>query len=571
MFTENTAWRRGIERDDCPHGECRMPGRRSLGLRIALFFLLLPVAARSSTANLTCKKLSDFRIVSPGILLLQCSDAFTRSDKPLEVRVLLSQDLAIVPAGFDLELAPYPQDSNWVIATTTTLSGEPAPAIKPGQKFTVALIDPGPPEKLVTKLDIDTSPVAAITQDIIPRSFILSTHNALVAPASGSVTIGIHNFDRSETPAQSAVSQAGPVSVDVPIDPASSAPLQNVVTPDSLGDASFTLRHAIIFRSQVAFDVTGLQDVLGQQVKPKPTDRVKVGQAPTTKALSTLYVKGDWVAGSGAKPAWVLEGRLAPMLFKPVAGWRFFPDLETDIGNNTIANIKYSDSVDFGFSVKRDDNTPALSRSIQLQHVTTTAGFDFETDKELDRDNALGDANFLFRFAHLYEQQAAARSSILAAAKKEPYNQGYDVKTEDLRTPAIGYELDFSLFTEDGSAIKDTTAKATTGGATILVPSYSIARLGPQIDGVLELWNLSFNAKALGRYLFTEENTVHQLKNNSLILVPVNGWQGYGEVDANWNIDPTKHLALNVTYKNGSIPPTFIRVNCVQAGLLLKF
>ena len=566
MCTEPITRQRGIE------GEARgMAGSRALGLLIALSFLLLPLAARGSTANLTCKKLSDYRIVSPGILLLQCSDAFTPSGKPVEVRVLLSQDLAIVPAGFDLELAPYPQDPNWVIATTTTPSGVPAPAIKPGQKFTVALVDPGPPEKLVTKLDIDTSPVAAITQDITPRSFILSTHNAMVTPASGGVTISMHNFDRSETPAQSAVSLAGPVSVDVPIDPASPMPLENVVTPDSIGDASFTLRHAILFRSQVAFDISGLQDVLGQQVKPKPTDRVKVGQAPATKALSTLYVKGDWAAGSGARPAWVLEGRLAPLLFKPFAGWQFYPDLETDIGNNTIANIKYSDSVDFGFDFKRDDNTPALSRAVELQHVTTTAGFDFETDKELDRDNALGQANFLFRFAHLYEQQAATRSSILAAAKKQRYNQGYDVKTEDLRTPALGYELDFNLFTEDGSAIKDTTAKATTGGATILVPSYSIARLGPQIDGVLELWNLSLNVKALGRYLFTQENTVHQLKNNSLILVPVNGWQGYGEADANWNIDPTKHLALNVTYKNGSIPPTFIRTNCVQAGLLLKF
>ena len=569
MFTENACWPGDDEGNNYPRGACRMPARISLALHAVLLLLLWPIAAWSSTANLTCRKLSDYRIVSPGVLLLQCSDGFTRSDTPVEVRVLLSQDLAIVPAGFDLELAPYPQNPNWAIATATIPTG--APAILPGQKFSVALVDPGPPEKLLTKLDIDTSPVATITQDITPRSFILNTHNALVAPSSGGVTIAIHNFDRNETPARSAVSLAGPVTVDVPVDPASPAPLRAVITPDSLGYASFSLRHTILFRSQVAFDVTGLRDVLGQQVKPKPTDRVKLGQAPATKALSTLYVKGDWAAGSGAKPAWVLEGRLAPILFKPVAGWRFFPDLETDIGNNTIANIKYSDSADFGFSGKRDDNTRALARSIRLQHVTTTAGFDYETDKELDRDNALGDANFLFRFAHLYEQQTATRSSILAEAKKQSYNQGYEVKTEDLRTPAVGYELDFNLLTEDGSAIKDTTAKATSGGATILVPSYRIARLGPQIDGVLELWNLSLNVKALGRYLFTEENTVHQLKNNSLILVPINGWQGYAEVDANWNIDPTKHLALNVTYKNGSIPPAFIRVNCVQAGLLLKF
>lgn len=549
-----------------------MPGRKIFAL--PLLMLLWPAAARCSTTNLTCKKFSDYRIVSPQVLLLQCAEPFAPAGKPLEVRVLLSQDLAIVPAGFDLELAPYPQNPAWVIATTTTLAGAPAPFLKPSQKFTVALVDAGssaePAPKLVAKLDIDITPVATITQDITARSFILNSHNALVAQKPGGVTIGIHNFDRAETPAESSISLSAPVSPTVPIDPTSPEPLANVVTPESLGDANFTLRHSILFHSQVAFEVTGLMDVLGQQVKPKPTDRVKLTPAPATKALSTLYVKGDWAAGSGAKPAWVLEGRLAPILVKPISGWQFFPDLETDIGNNTIANIKYSDSADFGFSFRRDDNTPAAT-SIRLQHVTTTAGFDYETDKELDRDNALGDANFLFRFAHLYEQQSAQRSSLLAEAKKQAQNQGYEVQSDDLRTPAVGYELDFNLFTEDGSALKDTTAKATTGTATILVPSYKIARLGPQINGVLELWNLSFNVKAAGRYLITQENTVHQLKNNSLILVPINAWQGYAEADANWNIDPTKHLALNLTYRNGSIPPTFIRVNCVQAGLLLKF
>jgi hypothetical protein len=550
-----------------------MPGRKLSILSIVPLLFLWPAAAVCSTTNLTCKKFSDYRIVTPQILLLQCAEPFAASEKPLEVRVLLNQDLAIVPAEFDLELAPYPQASNWVIATTTTPAGVSAPFLKAAQKFTVALVDPLPAAKLVAKLDIDTSPVATIIQDpsdLSGRSFIVGSHSALIAPKPGGVTIAIHNFDGSATSAEGLVNLSKPVKVLVPIYPDTPAPLENAVTPDSIGVADFSLRHGIIFRTQVAFEVSGLIDVLGQQEKPKPTDRVKLSQAPASKALSTLYVKGDWAAGAGAKPAWVLEGRLAPMLFKPIAGWQFFPDLETDIGNNTIANIKYPDSADFGFSFKREDDTPA-AKSIKLQHVTTTAGFDYETDKELDRDNALGDANFLFRFAHLYEQQAATRSSVLQAARNRPQNQGYDVQSDDVRTPAVGYELDFNLFTEDGSALKDTTAKATTGGATILVPSYRIARLGPQINGVLELWNLSIGVKAVGRYLFTGENTVHQLKNNSLILVPVNAWQGYAEADANWNIDPTKHLALNVTYRNGSIPPTFIRVDCVQAGLLLKF
>ena len=73
------------------------------------------------------------------------------------------------------------------------------------------------------------------------------------------------------------------------------------------------------------------------------------------------------------------------------------------------------------------------------------------------------------------------------------------------------------------------------------------------------------------RYLAPTESTVRQLPNNSLLLRPLKGWQGYAEANANWKLDPTGHLAINVSYKNGAAPPKFNRVNTVQAGLLLKF
>ena len=125
--------------------------------------------------------------------------------------------------------------------------------------------------------------------------------------------------------------------------------------------------------------------------------------------------------------------------------------------------------------------------------------------------------------------------------------------------------------TEAGSAIKDTTTAATVGKATIAVPSYGIARIGLQIHGLVQLWNVSLDAKATGRFLAVDENTVRQLKDNSLIPLKVNAWQAYEEANASWAVDSNGHLSLNLSYKNGFAPPKFSRVNTVQVGILLKY
>ncbi|MGB6742891.1 MAG: hypothetical protein WBE38_04465, partial [Terracidiphilus sp.] len=62
-----------------------MPGRKLSILSIVPLLFLWPAAAVCSTTNLTCKKLSDYRIVTPQILLIECGEPFAASEKPLEV------------------------------------------------------------------------------------------------------------------------------------------------------------------------------------------------------------------------------------------------------------------------------------------------------------------------------------------------------------------------------------------------------------------------------------------------------------------------------------------------------
>ena len=62
-----------------------------------------------------------------------------------------------------------------------------------------------------------------------------------------------------------------------------------------------------------------------------------------------------------------------------------------------------------------------------------------------------------------------------------------------------------------------------------------------------------------------------QLKNNSLLLRKVSGWKGLGIIKGSVGIDPLHHFAISVTYNDGFASPTWIRTNCVQAGLVFTY
>jgi hypothetical protein len=206
-----------------------------------------------------------------------------------------------------------------------------------------------------------------------------------------------------------------------------------------------------------------------------------------------------------------------------------------------------------------------------LEYVLTTVGVTYETDKEFNRDNLLGTADFAFNFKNLYEPRKYRTIDKLKAAISDPKNAKAKVQLEDIKPALFGYGADFHLGLEAGGALADTTQKATTGTATIAVPSYTILRPRTQAHAFLEVGTLTLDLKVVGRYLVETENTVQQISNNTLILRPINGWQGYMEGNITWTLDPTGHFAANIVYKNGFAPPGFSRVNTVQAGLLIKF
>ncbi len=314
---------------------------------------------------------------------------------------------------------------------------------------------------------------------------------------------------------------------------------------------------------ELPLGLDGLLDIFGNKLSIDPKSKFKSQKAPSTKDAAQWYFNLNYAGGVGSKPAWAADVKIAPQLGPLEKGFQISPLVTADIGHNTISGITYTDTIDLGVSAAR----VFMTRSNVLQEILFTPGATYETDREFDRDNLLATTDFRFNFAHLYSPQSAR--SLQQFVKDLKNNPSLTPDQEPL--PFLGYALDFHIGTETGGSLVDTTVKATTGGATQTLPTYSIARLVPQIHGQLQLGPVSFDYTGVERYLATTENTVLQLQNNHLLLEHVTGWKPYGVLAATFKPDQTGHLGITLTYKDGFAPPKFQRVNTVQVGVLLIY
>ena len=49
------------------------------------------------------------------------------------------------------------------------------------------------------------------------------------------------------------------------------------------------------------------------------------------------------------------------------------------------------------------------------------------------------------------------------------------------------------------------------------------------------------------------------------------GFRPYGEAGVAWQFDRDGHISISTTYKLGSLPPNFDKVNTVQSGLQIVY
>ena len=302
-------------------------------------------------------------------------------------------------------------------------------------------------------------------------------------------------------------------------------------------------------------------DVLGGNPAFDPKSRFARQAAPATKDASKVYANVMYTAGVGAAPAWVLDGKYAVPVTM-VHEYTLAPLFLANIGNGTVKGQTNSNTIDLGGTASRVFRPGPL-----LQLLAFTPGATFETDRKFDRDNLLSTIDSQLFFKRLYNTQQQRAFSLYDQAVKG----NKTIQLSEITPPILGYGADFHAGIEAGGALRDTTVNASKGSATQVLPQYAIFRLVPQAHGLLQLGKFSFDESLVGRYLTTDENTVVESTAHLLSLHSIRGWKGISVLTSGFALDPQGNFNLTITYKNGFAPPTYQRVNAVQAGILMKY
>jgi hypothetical protein len=286
--------------------------------------------------------------------------------------------------------------------------------------------------------------------------------------------------------------------------------------------------------------------------------------APASKDDSSFYANLYIAAGSGAPGAFGLDGKLALFNVPLLGGALTLASVTANTGNNTskISGQTYTDTIDWLLPV-------SWAFSLWKTTPTTlilTASPKYETDYKFDRKNFLFSGDSQWTASKLYQPQNYRTVS----------KDGKLPKYGDDGYATYGYGLEYDAGVGVGKALVDTTQKASSGSATIVVPVYSIARVVPQIHALAQrslgpAGLITFDSQLTSRYLVDTEDTVREHKDHSLELIPISGWKALHTLTTTWTPPKSSNVGLSVTYKDGFDAPKFARVNSVLIGVLIKF
>jgi hypothetical protein len=511
-------------------------------------------------------------VVSLKIVVVQCDEDVSQLIG--EGQLLDSASGPANPLVSSIPVTPYQGATQWLILDIG--AGKAAggtPSLQMAKKYTLAVtLHPSaapapagtPPLTVPIELTNTVSVAPAISLSN-KNAYEYVSHLAYKAAPSSSCSLQVEDFSgRTETIKAKECRVPAPVADSTKVTVGDLPRLTD--SPDYFGSLILTLDNANKDTQQIPVSVTGLQDFSGAAVKLDAKSQLVPEKAPANKDASNYYINFNYGAGKGSKPGWLLDGKIAPVFGKLYHGYQFSPVASADVGQNQVGSLKYTDTIDFGAALIH-----MYRPSDFLQGFLVSPGITYETDREFDRHNLLATPDFRYNFVGLYNPRQRrslnkfSKELEIAEAKKIPWTRA------NSKSAFFGYVLDFHTGFELGGALKDTTVKASVGKATLGLPSYNIARVVPQVHGLLELGRFSVDATGYVRYLATVENTVLERPDHTLFLKRLHGWNSYGVVSGSWNIDPAGHFAFTVAYKDGFAPPRFSRVNTVQSGITLKY
>jgi hypothetical protein len=333
--------------------------------------------------------------------------------------------------------------------------------------------------------------------------------------------------------------------------------------------------------------IFGLSNILMVGSK-QPGLKLKAGpftasKAPATKDAAWLWISGTLTAGTGAAPAWVLDGKIdAPPVYERGPFQLRAATATANIGNNKIDGQAAKDVIDFSAPSSRwIFSPPGLGFAINLAPT-------YETNRALTHRNMLvtGDfaisPNFLdhtqaVRTARKYFQirdeekadpkgmpKKVAGCLLTAPVAKMPAQGDFS----DCRFPRSGWRLNFHPGFEAGAAIAPVTVTNPTTKAVVgTIPTYDIGRFVLELDGLYQYRNFSFESYFTGRNLFTTEHTAVNDSHGNPYLETVTGGKAVNVLTATYSPGANPHIKFSIAYTNGFSAPVYQRANGIRIGL----
>lgn len=305
-----------------------------------------------------------------------------------------------------------------------------------------------------------------------------------------------------------------------------------------------------IFRNETAqITIEGLDvPVKGQVVIGAPSKEV---------SNSDFYVKLLHTASKGAKPGLGIDGKLSHT-FNLSPSFELAPEADANVG---IRDQDFGNSVTFLANLRYSHLDPFAEQQF-FPGYRLVAAPKFETDKEFDRGNLLGRFEFSPIISRLYltreirTQEKAKRAGLDATA---------------VRPAQYGRGLQLFFAVEAGGSLLDVKEISSNMSSTLIVPTYSIVRLAPQLTGFLEFGRVSVTVDSTFRFLLNEELSSIENSNGTLFLRKLSGFRPLSKGTLEWAFDPAKHVSVVLTYTNGYETPKFDHQNKVQTGVAFRY
>lgn len=307
-------------------------------------------------------------------------------------------------------------------------------------------------------------------------------------------------------------------------------------------------------RRSAALRIEGLRDVFGQTFTAK--GEIAAKKPPEKKDTADLFLRGLFEGGEDAADSWIVDLKAKPQALTLGSGWLYWPELSASVAHKVS---KATDSIRLA---------SLFAKGIDAGDAGLFSGHDFflgptlEADRDLDRVNAVADLRWQPELRGMYQSQEVQRKRLLL---------DHDPKAKVVHPPTWGYGLEALLGVEAGSSIREQTVEGSGGNPDLAIPSYDIARLRVQVEGFVEYRRLTLSVISGLRYLTTEELVSRKSAEGVLSLREIDGARDYSEASLTVDLDRTGHVAFAATYKKGSLPPVFTRVDTYSLGLAVKY